>query len=97
MWLPSCGGRSVADGQPDGPVAEIGHEVKAAAEGLDVAGDDLKGGDLAVLDLGHPGDADAHGGGDLLLAQAQLLAGFGELVSAGLGQQPARTGLDFPR
>lgn len=33
-----CG---VADGQPDGPVAEIGHEVQAASERLDVAGDDL--------------------------------------------------------
>jgi hypothetical protein len=27
-----------------------------------------------VLDLGYAGDADAHGGGDLLLAQTQLLA-----------------------
>src|ERR1035438_7222990 len=48
--LPSCGGRGVADGQPDGPVAEIGHEVEPSAEGLDVAGDDLEGSDLAVLD-----------------------------------------------
>ena len=64
-WLLSCGGLGVADGQADGPVAEVGDEVQAAAEGLDVAGDDLEGGDLAVLDLGHPGDADAHGGGDL--------------------------------
>jgi hypothetical protein len=31
---------------------------------------------LAVLYLGHPGDAHPHGGGDLLLAQAQLLAGL---------------------
>jgi len=28
MRLLSCGGRGVADGQPDGPVAEIGHEVQ---------------------------------------------------------------------
>ena len=69
-WLLSRGGRGVADGQPDGPVAEVGHEVQPAAEGLDVAGDDLEGSDLAVLDLGYPGDADAHRGGDLLLAQA---------------------------
>ena len=77
------------------PVAEVGHEVQPAAEGLDVAGDDLERGDLAVLDLGYAGDADAHGGGDLLLAQAQLLAGLGELVPARLGEQLARTGLDL--
>src|ERR1039458_9378830 len=75
--LPSCGGRGVADGQPDGPVAEIGHEVQPSAEGLDVAGDDLEGGDLAVLNLRHPGDTHPHDGGDLLLAQAKLLAEIG--------------------
>jgi len=50
-WLLSCVGRGVADGQPDGPVAEVGHEVQPAAEGLDIADDDLEGSDLAVLDL----------------------------------------------
>lgn len=30
---------------------------RRAAEGLDITGDDLEGGDLAVLDLGHPADA----------------------------------------
>jgi hypothetical protein len=93
--LLSCGGSGVADGQADGPAAEIGHEVEPAAEGLDVAGDDLEGGHLAVLDLGHPGDAYAHGGSDLLLAQAQLLAGLGELVPARLGEQLACARLDF--
>ena len=48
-----CGGGGVGDGQPDGPVAEVGHEVQPAAECFDVAGDDLNGGDLAVLDLGY--------------------------------------------
>jgi hypothetical protein len=48
-----------------------------------------------MLDLGHPGDAYAHGGGDLLLAQGQLLADLGELMPAGLGEQPVRTRLDF--
>jgi hypothetical protein len=48
-----------------------------------------------VLDLRYPGNAHAHGGGDLPLAQAQLLAGLGELVPARLGQQQARTRLDF--
>ena len=38
-----------------------------------------------------------HSGGDLLLAQAQFLAGLGELVPAGLGEQPAGTSLDFLR
>ena len=85
----------VGDGQFDGLVAEIGDEVQSASEGLDVAGDDLEGGDLAVLDLGYPGDADAHRGGDLLLAQAELLAGLGELVPAGLGEQPTPARVDF--
>jgi len=85
----------VAAGQPDRPVAEVGDEVQPAAEGLDVAGDDLEGGDLAVLDLGYPGDAHPHGGGDLFLAQAQLLAGLGELVPARLGKQAARARLDL--
>jgi len=66
--LPSCGGCVVTDGEPDGPVAEIGYEVQPPAEGLDVAGDDLERSDLAVLDLGHPGDAHAHRGGYLLWA-----------------------------
>src|SRR5260370_18764723 len=87
--LLSCGGGGGADGQPDGPVAEVGDGLQPSAEGLDVTGDDLEGGDVAVLDLGYPGDADAHGGGDLLLGQAELLAGLGELVPAGLGEQPA--------
>jgi hypothetical protein len=30
-----------------------------------------------VLDLGDPGDAHAHGGGDLLLGQAEILAVVG--------------------
>ena len=51
-------------------LAFYGHEVQPAAEGLDAVGDDLEGGDLAVLDLGHPGDAHAPVGGDLLLAPA---------------------------
>jgi hypothetical protein len=85
MWLPLCGGLGVADRQADGPVAEVGDEVQAPAEGLDVTGDDLERSDLAVLDLGHPGDAHAHVGGDLLLAQAQLqhegeALGGGQLV-----------------
>jgi len=38
--LPSCGGLGVADEQPDGPVAEVGDKIPAAAEGFDVAGYD---------------------------------------------------------
>jgi hypothetical protein len=56
-WLLSCGGGVSVDGQSDGPVAEIGDEVQSASEGLDAAGNDLGGGDLAVLDLGDLGDA----------------------------------------
>jgi hypothetical protein len=54
----SGGGWGVGDGEADGSVAEVGDEVEASAEGFDVAGDDLEGGDVAVLDLGYPGDAD---------------------------------------
>ncbi len=50
-----------------------------------------------MLDLGYPGDAHSHGGGDLLLALAQLLAGLGELVPARLGEQLARARVDFLR
>ena len=31
------------------------------------------------------------------MAQTKLLAGLGELMPAGLGEQPARTSLDFLR
>ena len=48
-----------------------------------------------MLNLRHPGNAHAHGGSGLLLAQTQLLAGLSELVPARLGEQPARTRLDF--
>jgi len=90
-------GRGIGNGQPDGPVPEISHEVQPAAKRLYVASDDLEGRGPTVLDLGYPGDAHSHGGGDLLLAQAQLFAGLGELVPAGLGEQLARTSLDFRR
>jgi hypothetical protein len=67
-------------------LSEIGDQVQPAAEGLDVAGDDLEGGELAVLDLGYPGNGHADGDGDLYLARNQLLAGLGELVPARLGE-----------
>jgi hypothetical protein len=67
-------------------LSEIGDQVQSAAEGLDVAGDDLEGGDLAVLDLDTPSDGHAHGDSDLLFAQTQMLARLGELVPARLGE-----------
>lgn len=48
-----------------------------------------------MLDLGDPGDADAHGSGDLLLGQAQVLAGLGELVPAGAGEDLPGAGFDL--
>jgi hypothetical protein len=67
-----CGGArgGVADRQPDGSVAEVGDQVKAPSQGLHVPGDDLEGGHLAVLDLGHAGDAHAHRAGDASLREA---------------------------
>ena len=41
------------------------------------------------------GEEGAGSSGDLLLAQAQLLAGLGELVPARLGEQLARARVDF--
>jgi hypothetical protein len=40
--LLSCGDWGIAAGQPDRLVAEVGDEVQSAAEGPDVAGDDLE-------------------------------------------------------
>lgn len=48
-----------------------------------------------MLDLGDAGDAHPHGVSDAFLREAQLLAGFGELVPAGLGEQLAYPGLDL--
>src|ERR1700728_139917 len=48
-------------------VAEVGDEFQGAAEGGDVAVQDVLGGDVAAFDLGYPGDRDAHPGGYLLL------------------------------
>jgi hypothetical protein len=92
-WLLSCGGGDVGDGQSDGTVAEIGDEVQSASEGLDVAGDDLEGGDLAVLDLGYPGDA--HG---LALAMSiRTLALLRDSGSQTGSQQPQAQGHARPR
>jgi len=90
-------GCGVGDREPDGPVAEVGDEVQAPAESLDRAGDDVEGRDLAVLDLGDPGDAHPKRRGDVLLAAAELLTGLGELVTAVLGEQLARSRRDLLR
>jgi len=75
----------MGDGEADRAVAKVGDEVESSAEGFDVAGYDFEGGHLAVLDLADAGDGDAHSGGDVFLADAERLAGFGELVAACLG------------
>jgi hypothetical protein len=81
-WLLCGGGGGVADGQPCGAVAEVGDQVEAPSQGFHVPGDDLEGGHLAVLDMGHAGGAYARRGGDVFPREAQLLAGLGELVPA---------------
>lgn len=48
-----------------------------------------------MLDLGHPGDADIHRCRDLSPAEAEVLAGLGELMPAGLREQKARPGFDL--
>jgi hypothetical protein len=82
----------VADGQPDSPVTEPGDQIQPAAEGLYVAGDDLEAGDLAVLDLGYPGDRHARDGSDLLVARAQLLAVSASWCPRVWGEPPTRLG-----
>ena len=47
-----------------------------------------------MLDLGYPGDTYVRGGGDLLLAQAQLLAGLGEPVPALPARHPCVNDLE---
>jgi hypothetical protein len=74
---------------------EVGDQIQAAAERFDVAGDDLEGGHLAVLDLGDAGDAYPERRGYIFLCHAELLAGLGELVAPVLGEQPVRSCLDL--
>ena len=64
----------VADGQPYGPVTEVGDQVKAPAQGFDVARDDLERCHPTMLDLGYLGDAHAHRCSDISLREAELLA-----------------------
>ena len=61
-------------GDREGVVGEVGDEVQAPAECLDVAGDGLDGRQLAALDLGDPARGDAHDLGELGLGKAALLA-----------------------
>ena len=72
--LSSGGGCGVTDRYPHGPVAEVGDQVQASAERFDVAGDDLEGCNLAVLDLGDAGHAHPERRGQVFLRQAELLA-----------------------
>src|ERR1700722_3992969 len=58
-------------------VAEDGGDLDVAADGLDVAGYSLDGGDLAAFDLGDPALGHAHPFGDVGLGQAECLAPFG--------------------
>ena len=48
-----------------------------------------------MLDLGDPGDAHPERCGDVLLREAEMLAGLGELVPPVLGEQPACSRLDL--
>jgi hypothetical protein len=72
----SFGSWSAELARPGGPDGAWVSAVTASALAIAVArrrvilAEDDKRGDLAVLGLGYAGDADAHRGGDLLLAQA---------------------------
>jgi len=79
-------------GDCQGAVGEVGDEVQAAAECLDVMGDGLDGGQLATLDLGHPARGDAHGLDKPSLGETALLALLGEPLPS----LPGRQGLAAP-
>ena len=66
--------------------ADVRHQFQLAAQGDDVAGEGLDGGDLAVLDLGDPARSDAHDLREPGLCEAQALALLGKLAAPLFGR-----------
>src|SRR5690606_1396677 len=89
--------RFLADRQAHRPITKIDDQIQTGPERLHVAGDDLKGSDVAMLDLRDTGNAHTHGACDILLAEPELLAGLGELMAARLREELSGTFLDDGR
>lgn len=87
----------MAHGQPDRPIPKVGDKVKTTAERFYVPRDDLERCHFAMLDLGDPSDTYVHCGRYVTLGEAELLASFGELMTAGLSEQCTRASLDLLR
>src|ERR1700759_4992615 len=86
MWLDAqSGGFGYGSAEDVVVVAEDGGDLDAAADGLDVAGYGLDGGDFAAFDLGDPAFGHAHPLGDGSLGQAERLAPFGQAVAVDVG------------
>jgi hypothetical protein len=66
--VPVVGG--VGGGHCEGVVGEVGDEVEAPAEGLDVAGDGLDGGQFAALDLGDSARGNTYDLGELSMTRS---------------------------
>ncbi|MGB8021651.1 MAG: hypothetical protein WCF04_10520, partial [Candidatus Nanopelagicales bacterium] len=71
-------------------ISERGHEPKLTAERVNIPIKDLEARWIAVLDLGDPPDAHAHGLGDLLLGQSLSSTDFREGVGTDSGQHLCR-------
>lgn len=56
-----------------GPVADVGNDVDGAAEGFDLGADSVHLGDLAVLNLGHPGLGHTYGSATCACVSPALL------------------------
>src|ERR1700752_3316347 len=94
-WVRSGGfGAGLGEGQP--LVAEVGDDLQATTEGLDVGrkGAQFGGAWLGVLDGGHATLGDAHAGSDLGLGDAEATAHLGEPEGALLGAQLLHPGGD---
>jgi len=74
---------------------EAGDEVEPSAEGFDVAGHGVDGGQLAAFDLGHPAGRDSHGLGEVGLGESVALAFFGEPLAALAAHQDLAASFGF--
>ena len=93
---PDADPRSIVDrlrqGQSDGGW-ESSEGCVQAADGGDVAVQDVDARDVAGLDLRDAADGDAYGGGDVALSESLALADLGQAVGADLGEQGVLAGL----
>jgi hypothetical protein len=75
-------------------VAEVGHDFHQAADGGDVAVQDVDAREVPGLDLRDAADGDTHSRRDAALGESLALADLGQTVRADLGNQGVLAGLD---